>query len=104
MRGRPFEKGKSGNPGGRPKIVAELRDLARRHAPGAVEELARLATKARSEAVRVSAIRELLDRGYGKPMQPLEGSLDCAPRSSEQLPLVQFIFSDDGTHTSVDQA
>ena len=37
------------------------------HAPEAIEELARLATKGRSEATRVSAIRELLDRGYGRP-------------------------------------
>jgi Family of unknown function (DUF5681) len=65
-RGRPFEPGKSGNPGGRPKGSTELRELARQHAPTAIEELARLALKARSEAVRVSAIRELLDRGYGK--------------------------------------
>ena len=66
-RGRPFPKGKSGNPGGRPRDLAGLRELARLHAPEAIEELARLATKGRSEATRVSAIRELLDRGYGKP-------------------------------------
>ena len=46
---------------------ASLRELARLHAPGAVAELARLATKARSETSRIAAIRELLDRGYGKP-------------------------------------
>jgi hypothetical protein len=28
-RGRPFKKGESGNPGGRPKVTAELRALAR---------------------------------------------------------------------------
>jgi hypothetical protein len=67
MRGRPFPKGRSGNPGGRPRDLAGLRELARRHAPEAIKELARLATKARSEATRVAAIRELLDRGYGKP-------------------------------------
>jgi len=48
MRGRPFVKGKSGNPGGRPHVIAELRDLARRHAPDAIKELGRLALKARS--------------------------------------------------------
>jgi hypothetical protein len=35
--------------------------------PEAIKELARLATKARSETSRLAAIRELLDRGYGKP-------------------------------------
>jgi hypothetical protein len=29
MRGRPFKKGESGNRGGRPKVIAELRALAR---------------------------------------------------------------------------
>jgi hypothetical protein len=71
MPGRPFKKGKSGNPGGRPRVIGELRSLARAHAPEAIKELARLALKARSERARVAAIRELLDRGYGKPTQVL---------------------------------
>jgi hypothetical protein len=33
------------------------------------------ATKAESEAVRVAAIREMFDRGFGKATQPVEGSL-----------------------------
>ena len=61
-----WAKGESGNPGGRPKVLAGLRELARQHAPAAINELVRLATKAESEVVRVAAIRELLDRGYGK--------------------------------------
>jgi hypothetical protein len=87
MRGRPFKKGKSGNPGGRPKVIAELRALARAHAPDAIEELARLAIKARSEAARVAAIRELLDRGYGKAGQaPItENEVNPSDLTAEEL-------------------
>ena len=77
--GRPFTKGRSGNPGGRPRVVGTLRDLARAHAPEAIEELARLALKAKSETARIAAIRELLDRGYGKPPQFLAADDDAIP-------------------------
>ncbi len=67
-----FKTGVSGNPGGRPKVLAELQEIARDHAPGAIAELARLACKAKSETARIAAIRELLDRGYGKARQSME--------------------------------
>jgi hypothetical protein len=88
MRGRPFKKGESGNPGGRPKVTAELRALARVHAPDAIKELVRLAIKAKNETARVAAIRELLDRGYGKPAQAqvVETEPDSdSGKSAEQL-------------------
>src|SRR5262245_3609301 len=68
--GRPFQKGQSGNPGGRPKEIAEVKELAREHMPAAIEALVSIMnnTKA-SDAARVSAANALLDRGYGKPPQ-----------------------------------
>ena len=85
MRGRQFKKGESGNPGGRPKVIAELRELARAHARDAIKELARLAIKAKSETARVAAIRELLDRGYGKVQQMVENEDDLSNKTAEEL-------------------
>jgi uncharacterized protein DUF5681 len=67
-----FRKGESGNPGGRPKVLAEVQELARQHAPSAIAELARLALKAKNETARIAAIRELLDRAYGRSRQSME--------------------------------
>jgi hypothetical protein len=65
------------------KVTAEVMELARQYGPGAIAELARLATQAESEAARVAAIKELLDRGYGRAVQPIEGTMKYGV--SEQL-------------------
>ena len=63
-----FEKGQSGNPGGRPKEDAEVKALARAHGKAAIEKLFALMNcgQARTE---VAAAQALLDRGFGKPAQ-----------------------------------
>ena len=51
--------------------------FAARAGPGALKELARIATQGESEAAaRVAARREILDRAYGKAMQPIQGTVD----------------------------
>jgi hypothetical protein len=72
-------------PGGRRagvpnKITAEIKELAQQYAPAALKELARLSTAAKMEAARVAAIKEILDRAYGKATQPTElAGKDGAP-------------------------
>lgn len=58
------------------KATAEIRELAQKYVPKALEELARLSTEAVSEQARVSAIKEILDRAYGKATQPLSNDPD----------------------------
>ncbi len=65
--------GSGRKPGSLNKATADIKALARQYAPEAVRELARLATKAESEQARVSAIKEILDRAYGKSPQPHDG-------------------------------
>lgn len=71
--GRPFTKGQSGNPGGRPKVAAEVKELAQQHGREAVETLVRLMREAEKDEVRVRAAESLLDRGYGRPTQAVTG-------------------------------
>ena len=83
--GKPFKKGQSGNPGGRPKVVAEVKELARAHTGEAIKTLVSIMTNPKSApAARVSAANALLDRGYGKPPQHISGS--DGPRYVALLP------------------
>lgn len=65
------------------KVSLEIRDLARAYGPDAIAELARLAglkgNGSENEQVRVSAIKELLDRGYGKATQVIAGDDNKPP-------------------------
>jgi hypothetical protein len=65
-----FEKGKSGNPGGRPKVLGEVQALAREYTAEAVETLRDIMRdKEAAPAARSYAANAILDRGYGKPSQ-----------------------------------
>ena len=70
----PFEKGQSGNPGGRPKVIAEVKELARARTGDAIETLVSIMSNPKAApAARVSAANSILDRGYGKPPQHITG-------------------------------
>ncbi|MDP6020668.1 MAG: HEAT repeat domain-containing protein [Alphaproteobacteria bacterium] len=58
--------GVSGNPGGRPQEVGDVREMARDHTEEAIETLVDLMRHAKSDAARGAAAQALLDRGYGK--------------------------------------
>ena len=62
--GTPFPKGVSGNPGGRPKGIAAR---AREYGSKALEVLGAALDDADAR-VRITAAKELMDRGYGKPI------------------------------------
>jgi hypothetical protein len=70
----PWSKGQSGNPGGRPKALAEVVALARAETAANVRALIRIRDAADSPpAAVVAAVGVLFDRAFGKPTQPLAG-------------------------------
>ena len=68
-----FQPGKSGNPGGRPRRSQEVRELAQEHTTAAIKKLVEIMEKGESEQAQLMAANSLLDRGWGKPTQPLAG-------------------------------
>jgi len=68
-----FKRGKSGNPGGRPKVLKGVRDLARVHTARAIEVLFEIMDdESANKQARIAAAKELLDRGYGRPPQDIQ--------------------------------
>lgn len=70
-----FRKGVSGNPGGRPKEKADVKDLARKHSP---EAFSRILDLMRSENSRVAlaASQEVLNRAWGKPETSVHATIE----------------------------
>jgi hypothetical protein len=72
-----FAKGMSGNPGGRPKAVAVVRELAQAETAANVRALVAIRDDLTApHAARIAAVHELNDRAFGKPTQPFAGDGD----------------------------
>jgi len=71
----PFKPGQSGNPSGRPKVIAEVQALARKRTVKAIRALTKCLDDPDGRVV-VAAANALLDRAWGKPAQPLEHSAE----------------------------
>jgi hypothetical protein len=70
-----FKRGQSGNPGGlKHKHIGDLSREARRYAHLAVSTLVKICRKG-IERNQLAAARELLDRGYGRPIQMIDASV-----------------------------
>src|SRR5262249_57691266 len=74
--------------GTRNKVNVELAEAAREYTAPAVEQLWKIATHSRSDSARVAAIKEILDRGHGKAVQPLAHSGDVRITHEQALKLI----------------
>src|SRR5215472_2990089 len=85
VRSTSFRPGVSGNPGGRPKrsatveakrIVADVKAAARELTPEALSTLKTVMVDPKAPpAARVGAATAILDRGWGRPTQSIEGQV-----------------------------
>jgi len=74
----PFQPGQSGNPTGRPKMSEKLSALQKAGADKALAEIIRLSQHAKSEKIKLAASQYLVDRQYGRAVQPV-GNEDDKP-------------------------
>ncbi|UEM06359.1 hypothetical protein JL101_013290 [Skermanella rosea] len=66
-------KGVSGNPGGRPKLEVNIRNLAQQNSMEALETLVEV-MRTGKPGERLIAANAILDRAYGRPTQSVEMS------------------------------
>ncbi|MCU7837189.1 MAG: hypothetical protein KZQ83_18345 [gamma proteobacterium symbiont of Taylorina sp.] len=74
-RGKPFPKGVSGNPGGRPKRTIDEVDLieaCQTKTPEALETILQLMEESTNDRVRLSAAQYVIERGWGKAPERIE--------------------------------
>lgn len=72
-KGKPFAKGQSGNPRGRPKVPADVKEAYRAMHPRALERLEEL-LESEDEKTALKAAEVVIERVEGKVAQPLEHS------------------------------
>jgi hypothetical protein len=85
-----WKPGQSGNPGGRQKVLVEVRDLARIHTREAIDTLVSIMRdETKSEHARIAAATQLLNRGWGLPpghewLMNLNMNVDARPSLAPQ--------------------
>lgn len=84
-----FKKGQSGNPGGRPKILSEVQELARAYTDENIKGLMEIAENPKAPAqARVAARVAVLDRAWGKPGQSLDMNIGKKDELDEMLQVI----------------
>ncbi len=89
---RPGQKVGGRQKGTLNKVTADVRAAAQQYTEAALAELARIALNSESDQARVTAIKELLDRGHGRSPQAI--TVDPGTEATQWL--ADFMKSIDG--------
>ncbi len=80
-----FVKGKSGNPTGRPKVFAEVQEMARKKTKANLERIEHLAEYAEDDNVKLRASIALHEIAWGKPVQQVQQQTDMTLNAGDSL-------------------
>jgi hypothetical protein len=92
-----FQKGRSGNAGGRPKVTKSLRIEARKYMELALGTLVEGAKKG-----SITAACAILDRGYGKPEQAIDLRMLFEKKMSE-MTLAELVQLEERLMIAIDE-
>lgn len=87
-RGKPFQPGRTGNPGGRPKKTEEERTLeamCKEKTPAALATILAIMDEGEQERSRLAAAQYVLDRGWGKAKESIEHSGSVTLSIADQI-------------------
>lgn len=89
VRGRPFEKGNK--LGGRPAVVAKVRELAREQREANIRTLVEIRDNIEeSGATRIAAANSLLDRDVGRPTQAVKKTITTIAKTPRDMVLEEL--------------
>ncbi len=89
VRGRPFEKGNK--LGGRPAVVAKVRELAREQREANIRTLVEIRDNPEENgATRIAAANSLLDRDVGRPTQAIKKTVTTIKRTPRDMALEEL--------------
>lgn len=81
QRGKPFSKGATGNPAGRPKRTEQELDLiaaCKAKTPDALAVIESIMANGENERNRFAAAMAIIERGYGKAIQQVDAKVDAS--------------------------
>lgn len=91
---RPFEPGKSGNPGGRTSEVAKALAFCQSKSEAAMRGLWAIAEGSKDERVKLVAYDKILDRALGKPKE-IKADDSAGIQKRLELKTILSVLNDD---------